>query len=148
MADAQSTTNAQSAKAVRVSDDRLKASITLLASMSQRNKLPSDGRGVYMSDGMLRPALGVDDVLRANDLLSLLEELQELRSRTAKEPPPGLLMSMAIRFDHGLGCPGFYDQPIYTHGGHISHQDRLESTLRVMGQLYEEMSGNGFYKLP
>ncbi len=66
------------------------------------------------------------------------------------EPPPGLLMSMAIRFDHGLGVPGYYDQfkalaitcdmpPGPTHA------ERLESTLRTMRQLYEEVSGYGFY---
>jgi hypothetical protein len=67
-----------------------------------------------------------------------------------KEPPPGLLMSMAIRFDHGLGVPGYYDQ--HRHMAVIcdvppgpTHAQRLESTLRTMRQLYEEVSGHGFY---
>lgn len=60
-----------------------------------------------------------------------------------KEPPPGLLMSMAIRYDHGLGCPGFYDNFPRFEGD--SHQKRLESALRTMRQLYEEVSGHGFY---
>lgn len=58
-----------------------------------------------------------------------------------KEPPIGLLMSMAIRFDHGLGVPGHYDQ--FEPG---SHAKKLEATLRDMRQLYEEVSGFGFYK--
>lgn len=63
-----------------------------------------------------------------------------------KEPPPGLLMSMAIRYDHGLGMPGFYDSGIYTDVTGITHAQRLDSTLRTMRQLYEEVSGHGFYR--
>lgn len=61
-----------------------------------------------------------------------------------KDPPPGLLMSMAIRFDHGLGVPGYYDTLGLLSDG-LSHAKRLESTLRIMRQLYEEVSGYGFY---
>lgn len=54
-------------------------------------------------------------------------------------------MSMAIRFDHGLGVPGYYD-PLLAAGAAVdSHAKRLESTLRTMRQLYEEISGYGFY---
>jgi hypothetical protein len=67
-----------------------------------------------------------------------------MKNELPKEPPPGLLMSMAIRYDHGLGCPGYYDSfPRFEGDG---HQKRLESTLRTMRQLYEEVSGQGFYK--
>lgn len=62
-----------------------------------------------------------------------------------KDPPPGLLMSMALRYDHSLGCPGYYDDEIYTCRG-ISHKQRLEGTLTIMRQLYEEVAGYGFYK--
>lgn len=62
-----------------------------------------------------------------------------------KNPPPGLLMSMAMRFDHGLGCPGYYDQPVFASSG-VTHAQRLERTLATMYQLYEEVSGHGFYK--
>lgn len=58
-----------------------------------------------------------------------------------KHPSPGLLMSMAIRYDHALAIPGYYDQ----FGEPGDHQRRLESTLRVMEQLYEEVAGHGFY---
>src|SRR4030066_466181 len=56
-----------------------------------------------------------------------------------KEPPLGLLMSMALRSDHGLGVPGYYDQL------GIDHNKRLKSTLATMRQIYEEVSGHGFY---
>ena len=62
-----------------------------------------------------------------------------------KEPPPGLLMSMAIRFDHGLGVPGYYDQEWFHRPGQPSHAARVEATLTMMRQLYEEVSGHGFY---
>lgn len=62
-----------------------------------------------------------------------------------KEPPLGLLMSMAMRYDHGLGCPGYYDSPMFAGQG-VSHAQRVESTLRTMRQLYEEVSGYGFYR--
>jgi hypothetical protein len=56
-------------------------------------------------------------------------------------------MSMALRYDHGLGCPGYYDQPIFqTHEFSPSHAQRLESTIGTMRQIYEEVSGYGFYK--
>jgi len=60
-------------------------------------------------------------------------------------PPEGLLLSMAIRFDHGLGVQGYYDDPMF---GPPSHQKRLESTIRTMHQLYEEVSGSGFFTYP
>jgi len=58
-----------------------------------------------------------------------------------KEPPPGLLMSMALRYDHGLGCDGYYDM-----FGAGEHEKRLRGTLATMRQIYEEVSGNGFYR--
>lgn len=57
------------------------------------------------------------------------------------EPPRALLISMAIRYDHGLGVPGYYD----TLGNSEAHQQRLESTISIMSQLYEEVVGKGFY---
>lgn len=66
-----------------------------------------------------------------------------------KEPPAGLLMSMAIRFDHGLGVPGYYDgmANLWPPEARVTHAQRLESTLRTMRQLYEEVSGYGFYSI-
>lgn len=64
-----------------------------------------------------------------------------------QNPPPGLLMSMAIRSDHGLGVPGYYDQPMFAASG-LTHQQRLDLALMEMAKLYEEVSGYGFYKWP
>jgi hypothetical protein len=64
---------------------------------------------------------------------------EELRQA---EPSPGLLMSMALRYDHGLGMPGYYDE--YGSPG-VTHAMRLDSTLRTMRQLWEEVTGKGFY---
>ena len=61
-----------------------------------------------------------------------------------KDPPQGLLESMAVRYDHGLGCEGYYDQPLYD--SYPSHQEKWDSTLVTMRQLYEEVSGHGFYQ--
>lgn len=60
-------------------------------------------------------------------------------------PSDGLLISMAIRYDHGLGVSGYYDQQIFGASG-CSHADRLESTVRTMRKLHEEVVGTGFYK--
>lgn len=66
------------------------------------------------------------------------------RSVLPRTPSPGLLASMAVRLDHGLMCPGYYDQPIF-HGG-VTHAQRLNSTLDAMSQLYSEVAGYGFYR--
>lgn len=69
-------------------------------------------------------------------------------SALPKDPPPGLLMSMAMRYDHALGMPGYYDElnlMMNAPTGTPTHAERLDATLRTMRQLYEEVSGNGFY---
>ena len=64
-----------------------------------------------------------------------------------KNPPIGLLMSMAMRHDHAIGAPGYYDQPIFSRQrGLISHRDRVNLTIQEMGKLYEEVAGHGFYR--
>jgi hypothetical protein len=66
-------------------------------------------------------------------------------STLPKEPPIGLLMSMAIRYDHGLAIPGYYDSHPFRKPSDPSHAQRLEGTISTMRQLYEEVSGHGFY---
>lgn len=70
------------------------------------------------------------------------------------EPSNALLMSMAIRFDHALALPGYYDQfsafmAQSTKGvapaPAATHAQRLASTLSTMRQLHEEVVGKGFY---
>ena len=60
-------------------------------------------------------------------------------SSLPKDPPEKLLGNMAIRYDHGLGFPGYYDQEIFMQGNNRSHQERYDSTIRTMRQLYEEV---------
>lgn len=62
-----------------------------------------------------------------------------------KEPSLGLLMSMAIRDDHALGCPGYYDGAPFGKAG-ITHAKAVAVGLSRMRQLYEEVSGQGFYR--
>lgn len=61
------------------------------------------------------------------------------------EPTPGLLMSMAIRRDHALGCPGYYDLDMFTAGGHVGHQRILEVAISEARKQHEEVVGTGFY---
>lgn len=63
------------------------------------------------------------------------------------KPTKGLLISMAIRYDHALGWPGYYDIPLFGIKPEISHNQRLHSTLTTMSQLHEEVVGTGFYSL-
>ncbi|TXI25566.1 MAG: hypothetical protein E6Q67_00835 [Roseateles sp.] len=63
------------------------------------------------------------------------------------EPSEEHLQSMAVRYDHGLGIPGYYDDPLYASIAPDGHAKRLESTKRIMRQLYEEAVGQGFHKL-
>ena len=78
-------------------------------------------------------------------MLEQLKKQLEDRITLPTVPPEGLLLSMAIRFDHGLGVQGYYDDPMF---GPPSHQKRLERTMRTMNQLYEEVSGGGFFTYP
>lgn len=55
----------------------------------------------------------------------------------SKDPSPQLLMNMALRYDHALGCPGYYDSEMFSSGP--SHQRRLDAALTLMRQLYEEV---------
>lgn len=66
------------------------------------------------------------------------------------EPSDEHLTSMAIRSDHGLGVPGYYDQPmmrLVAGGEGLTHAKRLEGVKRNMRQLYEEAIGQGFFRL-
>ena len=67
------------------------------------------------------------------------------RVKVPIEPTPELLHSMAVRYDHGLGIPGYYDQPAFG-AENVGHAKRLEATIRVMRQLHEEVVGTGFYR--
>jgi hypothetical protein len=61
------------------------------------------------------------------------------------KPTDALLLSMAVRYDHGLGIPGYYDQEVFSASG-ITHAQRLQAALTTMRQLHEEVVGEGFYR--
>jgi hypothetical protein len=63
-------------------------------------------------------------------------------------PSEGRLVSMAIRDDHGLGVPGYYDNPMFKPARALiaPHQKRMESAMARMRQLYEEAIGLDFYQ--
>ena len=104
-----------------------------------------------------------DDVGGTRPSLVILRELGPLTGRLEKSsalaapvhantpppdsnatPPVGLLVSMAIRLDHGLGCPGYYDSPAFSASG-LTHKRRLEAATSTARQLWEEVVGQGFY---
>lgn len=57
-------------------------------------------------------------------------------------PTDALLMSMALRYDHALGLPDYYDEL----EGQGASQRRLDAALALMRQLHEEVVGAGFYR--
>lgn len=61
------------------------------------------------------------------------------------EPTEGRLMSMALRSDHALGFPGYYDQEMLRYPGGPTHQQRLEAAISDARRHYEEVVGTGFY---
>ena len=74
-----------------------------------------------------------------------------------KTPSQACLRSMAIRSDHGLGVPGYYDSPLLQQiaaasasGSEgksfaLSHEQRMGAAMIRMSQLYEEAVGQGFF---
>jgi hypothetical protein len=59
-----------------------------------------------------------------------------------KEPPPGLINSMCLRFAHDFGIDADDSSPMAT-GWTEAERDALRRTMR---QLYEEVAGYGFYQ--
>jgi hypothetical protein len=73
-------------------------------------------------------------------------ELEANAGKLPKEPPPGLLISMALRQDHGLGVPGYYDATPWGDAPVAErHWRRFQGAVNAMRQLYEEASGHGFW---
>lgn len=94
------------------------------------------------SEGADGEAIRAARQLLVDSLSTMLSE-RERAVVLPREPKPGLLMSMAMRFDHALAMPGYYDVKMF---GTVTHAQRLQATLSQMRQLYEEASGNGFYR--
>jgi hypothetical protein len=68
-----------------------------------------------------------------------------MKPNLPKEPPRGLLNSMALRYRHDFGI----DRD--PEGGPLqcgTTPEERDAILRTMRQLYEEVAGNGFYQYP
>lgn len=59
--------------------------------------------------------------------------------RVPREPTDALLLSIAVRFDHGLGVPGYYDAAFFRGGDGESHAEILERTCRLAGLAQREL---------
>lgn len=60
-----------------------------------------------------------------------------------KEPPPGLLVSMAMRYRHDFGLNAEDDDGPIAVG--VTPKQR-EAILSMMRKYYDEVAGNGFYR--
>lgn len=67
-----------------------------------------------------------------------------MKPNLPKDPPIGLLNSMALRYRHDFGLDADDTSPM-SCGTTPAERDAI---LRVMRQLYEEVSGHGFYQWP
>lgn len=99
---------------------------------------------------VLTAALSTGEITvnRARDVTAALEAAMappEGYVLVPVQPTSGLLMSMAMRADHALGCPGYYDQQMFKIDGHVSHQRMLEVALAEARKQHEEVVGAGFY---
>lgn len=54
-------------------------------------------------------------------------------------------MSMAVRQDHALGVPGYYDQDFFG-ASKVPHEARVRLAIDAMRKVYEEVVGDGFYR--
>jgi hypothetical protein len=64
-------------------------------------------------------------------------------SQLPKDPPAGLLISMAMRYRHDFGLRKSQSSGPLTCG---VTDDERQAILATMRQLYEEVSGHGFYQ--
>lgn len=73
--------------------------------------------------------------------LDLLDQLQAVPEISCDEPPPGLLLSMAICLDHAIGLDGYYDQ-----FGEGHHEEKKREALHDMRKVWHEVVGTGYFK--
>jgi hypothetical protein len=103
-----------------------------------------DVGGARPSLVILREIGPLTDKLEKCATHALPRRAETVPPETNATPPVGLLVSMAIRLDHGLGCPGYYDSPAFSASG-LTHKRRLEAAMSTARQLWEEVAGRGFY---
>lgn len=105
----------------------------------------------YFSNGMFRQdCANLIDAL-TTQAPAVAHQVPEGMALVPVKPTRGLLISMAIRSDHGLGIPGYYDEmrehlPADHPMKSVTHAQRMQSTMNSMRQLHEEVVGTGFYK--
>lgn len=89
---------------------------------------------IEKSPGGLFRVVGSMDVIMRHDTLDPDKDYVALHPRLERtipaEPPLELLVSMAVRFDHGFGL--------------LSHRTQ-QMRIGQMRQLYEEIAGTGFF---
>lgn len=91
-----------------------------------------DGRTISSDDFTHDVVLRVDgDFYCDEDRRAYSVRLAQRLNGIQKEPPAGLLASMATRYRHDFGLLSAEEQ---------------EALLRIMRQLYEEVAGQGFYR--
>jgi hypothetical protein len=70
-----------------------------------------------------------------------MKQVDESLNHLPKEPPPGLLESMALRYRHDFGLRAEdNDWPVLAG---VTEKER-EAILRLMRQLYDEVAGYDF----
>lgn len=100
----------------------------------------------FLVDGPRNPIV-VDNLLaRIQESIESMQAAQskpaEVQTGLPKEPPADLIESMCYRYAHDFGLDKDPDSPL-SSGWTMQERQSLRSTMR---QLYEEVSGNGFYK--
>ena len=85
------------------------------------------------------------DEARAAYAKRLASQLNSTAGGLPKEPPPGLLVSMAMRYRHDFGLDAADDDGPISVG--TTAKER-EAILAQMRKFYDEVSGNGFFKWP
>lgn len=116
--------------------------------MTEDQIVEAGAKALWVHDGVKAPWDGAPEAARRRYCARFRAALKGIEGIGCvirpKQPTPGLLMSMAIRADHGLAIPGYYDQPIFG-AENIGHARRLEVALTSARQQHEEVIGTGFY---
>lgn len=106
-------------------------------------ELSEDGKHLYSDDFTHDVKLTVDgDFYGDNDRLAYTKRLAQQLNGLPKEPPPALIESMCVRYSHDFHLDKYPDQLIGC-GWTPEERDGLRRTMR---QLYEEVSGHGFFR--
>lgn len=102
-----------------------------------------DGRQLFSDNFTNDVKLTLDgDFYGDEDRLAYSRRLAQQLNGLMKDPPPALIESMCLRYAHDFCLDKDPDAPL-SSGWTSESRDALRRTMR---QLYEEVSGHGFYK--